>query len=775
MKSESNDNEDTELRAKCLSNDVVLATYPVLARDIHHAEGPTKSLRHEKRYLKRLSPLTQLEWWRVILDEAQMIESGVSNAAKVAALIPRENAWCVSGTPARTAKDLLGLLTFLHYEPYCSLPSLWPRLIGQHRDVLHSIFRDISLRHTKSQIRDEMVLPPQKRVIITVPFTHIEEQHYSSLFHQMAEECGLDIDGTPVHDGWDPNDGQVTEIMRTWLVRLRQTCLHPEVGSRNRKALGSGKGPLRSVAEVLEVMIDQNETAARSEERNLLMSQIRRGQILEHAERTQEALTIWLRTLEDARKDVRECRQQLQIEVDSRTDRNIRPSSEVEADSRTGACRHRLRSAIEIEHVCVFFIGNAYYQMKTKELASNAADTEPSLGERGSPAAATEGAGQQLIVQPLCGHARELEQNEESYYEMAKALRRELLADARKRAETQLSRITVLRQSLAQILPVSPIEDRGGLQIRQYYDRAFGLIKMMQEQSDQLIVWRAKSIELLTTPLLDEEETELKGDEYEASTKQQDEVYVYVDALRALVSDRHVTITGQENILIDHEMGVLLREALSGNGHAPQLLVELLKKRQRLKSEKTLGSLRSLITELRELRNSLRSLVENGNARAASESLIANEMYQHMHRVSSEQQKVVNMLGKEVELFRDAMNIRLEYYRQLQAISDQVAPYEVELSDIARRELLNSKEQTELQLRDRIASLRSKGRYLLHLREETRDFDTPKTCIICTSPLEMGILTSCGHTFCSDCLRLWWGQHRNCKLSRLGGECSVES
>lgn len=83
------------LISRCMQHDVVLTTYNVLAKEIHYAETPDRSLRHEKRYEKRLSPLTQIHWWRVVLDEAQMVESGVSNAAKVAKLIPREIGWYV--------------------------------------------------------------------------------------------------------------------------------------------------------------------------------------------------------------------------------------------------------------------------------------------------------------------------------------------------------------------------------------------------------------------------------------------------------------------------------------------------------------------------------------------------------------------------------------------------------------------------------------------------------------------------------------------------------
>lgn len=119
-------------------------------------------MRQEKRYERKQSPLTQIDWWRVVLDEAQMVENGVSNAAKVAQLIPRQNAWAVSGTPViKDAKDLYGLLIFLRYQPYCLSTSLWERLVVHYRPVFWQIFEDIALRHTKDQIKDEILLPPQ--------------------------------------------------------------------------------------------------------------------------------------------------------------------------------------------------------------------------------------------------------------------------------------------------------------------------------------------------------------------------------------------------------------------------------------------------------------------------------------------------------------------------------------------------------------------------------------------------------------------------------------
>ena len=78
------------------------------------------------------------------------------------------------------------------------------------------------------------------------------------MFQEMCDDCGVDLNGAPLREDWDPASPATVEKLRSWLSRLRQTCLHPQVGLRNRKALGSNKGPLRTVSEVLAVMTEQN-------------------------------------------------------------------------------------------------------------------------------------------------------------------------------------------------------------------------------------------------------------------------------------------------------------------------------------------------------------------------------------------------------------------------------------------------------------------------------------------------------------------------------------
>jgi len=99
------------------------------------------------------------------------------------------------------------------------------------------------------------------------------------------------------------------------LVRLRQTTLHPEVGGRNRRALGHKDGPLRTVDQVLDVMMDQTDVSIRTEQRLLLTSKLKRGQLFENSPRVKEALRIWDEVAREANEIVQECREQLQQEI----------------------------------------------------------------------------------------------------------------------------------------------------------------------------------------------------------------------------------------------------------------------------------------------------------------------------------------------------------------------------------------------------------------------------------------------------------------------------
>ncbi|KAH8174177.1 zinc finger, c3HC4 type (RING finger) domain-containing protein [Sarocladium implicatum] len=738
--------EAAEMLAKC---DVVITTYAVLTAEVHFARPPPdRSRRLERKYERKESPLVKISWWRLCLDEAQMIENGFGQAAQVAHVIPRYNGWAITGTPVKDAvQDLFGLLIFLRYEPFCSYLTLRQALVSDTKTPFHNLFNSIALRHTKALVRDQLKLPRQKRYVISIPFTPVEEQLYQSLFREMADACGLDEEGGPLLSDWTPESH--VEEMRMWLNRLRQTALHPEVGAQNRRALGNSKSrPLRTVDEVLDAMLDQSDNAMKADERAYLSSKLTRGQLFENSPRVREALEIWLEVRKEVRDLVVEAREGLRqaiaeaktfgtgSEEDAASDfeggSSDEESDETDTRGRIGECRRRLRFALEMLHKAVFFCANAHFQIR-----DNAEMTDPESEE----------------------HAR-LKALEDEGYEEAKMLRREILKQSHRRATRLMESLSdkASRQTFTEIPELACRSERG-IESSRIVDDLEDLYGRLNEQANVVDEWREHLIQLLLKPLLDEEdEAEFTGEELADSTKLQDELMVYVTALRAAIADRQDAISGQSNELIRHETLTSIRYAKDGNGPAPEKLLELLEIRARANPRVEGFSMRSALSQFRTI-----TVMYSREAGGATQRTVAEHKIATLHLESTQdrikqQNKAATSLESEIEDFRAAMNARVEFYRQLQAVSDSVLPYDGPSSELTALTLQKAEDD---HLR-KLAQGRAKHRYLLNLKSAGAKSTEPRMCVICQSSFTTGVLTVCGHQFCKECMMMWFKHRHNC-------------
>ncbi|ELR01965.1 hypothetical protein VC83_02938 [Pseudogymnoascus destructans] len=778
-------------------HDVVLTTYRVLAGEIYHAApGPGRVSRHLDGSQQNMSVFTHFLWWRCVLDEAQMIEGSVTNAATMAQMVPRVNSWGVTGTPVKKdVEDLFGLLKFIRYEPFGILPWTWAALL-RNPPAFQSVFQRIALRHTKSIVRDELQLPPQKRYVITMPFTPVEEQHYQSLFQKMCDECGVDLQGGSLADDWDPTRIRTMERMRAWLSRLRQSALHPEIGVKNRRVLGRKDGPLRTVGEVLETMLEQTELSIRGDQRTLHLTRLKRGQTLENSPRVKEALKIWKRVLADTNAAVSVCREQLQSEIDSPkgnmalgggpllNDDEISSGDNSDIDDRepgaestlrVGALRNRLNAALEIQHIAVFFCANAYFQIKSNE----------------------------EMTKPDSEEFMEFEKLEAEGYQQAKMIRQEILKEIFRKNTKPMERLAE-KASSEDFLSIPEFHintQKGGIESTILLEQLDGLAAALDAQANQLDEWRETTIQNLLRPLVDEEGViEMTGEEYLQSTELQQEIVIYVLALRAVIEDRHDALTGQENQLVKHEVQVAIKQAKdnieqaeaeqaeaivdqaeaeqaeavveqaetdveadielakAGKWSLPQRTLDLLQARAELKPPKAMGSVKGILSELRTLSSQLRMDATKGSSRAANELVIIERNMAIVRPHLEKQLKAVTALRQEIDEFTSLMNLRVEYYRQLQQISDMVLP----LGEDSPPDLPISLLETEQKLAAKIATTSSKLRYLVHLKEESKEDAEGKDCLICTAPFENGSLTVCGHIFCKECMGLWFRGHKNC-------------
>jgi E3 ubiquitin-protein ligase SHPRH len=718
--------------------DVVLTTYNVLAKEIHFAAPPPdRNLRNIPRQERRKSPLVEISWWRVCLDEAQMIETGVSQAATVARIIPRCNAWAVSGTPLRKdVQDLRGLLIFLRCDALANNKALWN---SQDKATFRGIFKQIALRHTKDKIRNELRLPPQRRAVITVSFTAIEEQNYNDMFRQMSDACWLTDEGQPKPGflGWD--HPTVIERMREWLVRLRQTCLHAHVGGKNRRALGGKNAPLRTINEVLEVMIEQNDTNWKAEAREMILDHIKQGHVKAYAgdikNRAETALPYYEEALQLTQPYLNLYEEEFRLEyrkLRSCTSKLSTPSAGAdgglgEEDSKEGedlgripVIRKSLRSFRELEHACNFFIATIYHQMNEHQKQEY-----------------TEG------VESL-----RLEKLETEWYEKAKAVRRQLLRYPKTRAQQHMVDIKA-KQPFFRVPTIDDLPDLGGIESRKFLDMMDKVSDFLNAQLEVIQAWREKIVDSLLMRLVDDddEDSEITGGEYEESLKVQDELYVYIMGLRTLVGDRKTAINGLQDLLVNHEIDYAEKQTREKDewrrGHAPELVVDIARTRRNLLAISEGGSLKGVTSGIRGLVTTLQWRSES-DTRAMAELEIANKHLLQVQRIVSQQTKATAELEKEMDLFRSTMNLRLEYYRQFQHISDTVGKWKDELDETFNEREFQVHSASYERRKNTVAALKTKSAYLAHLQQENKK-ETSAECIICQDQIEIGVLTTCGH------------------------------
>lgn len=60
--------------------------------EIYYSESNKREtvMRSERKYIIPTSPLTMINWWRVVLDEAQMVETPNNNCSKMVKSLPGE-------------------------------------------------------------------------------------------------------------------------------------------------------------------------------------------------------------------------------------------------------------------------------------------------------------------------------------------------------------------------------------------------------------------------------------------------------------------------------------------------------------------------------------------------------------------------------------------------------------------------------------------------------------------------------------------------------------
>lgn len=203
--------ERTKDKKELLKYDIVITTYSILGIEFGQ-EG---------------SPVNDIEWFRVILDEAHVIKNSAARQTKAVIALNAQRRWVVTGTPIQNSSfDLYPLMAFLKFEPF-SIKSYWQSLIqsplvkGDKAGLsrLQNLLGAISLRRTKeteSGSKSLVNIPPKTVVACYIELSSEEREYYDQ----------MELEGRNKMLEFGAGDS----IMRNYstvlyfILRLRQLC-----------------------------------------------------------------------------------------------------------------------------------------------------------------------------------------------------------------------------------------------------------------------------------------------------------------------------------------------------------------------------------------------------------------------------------------------------------------------------------------------------------------------------------------------------------------------
>ncbi|PRW05825.1 E3 ubiquitin- ligase SHPRH [Chlorella sorokiniana] len=287
--------------------DVVLTSFDVLRAEVNFVPN-ARSFRRPKKYAVPHCPLLQVRWWRLVIDEAQMV-GPLSAAGTMCERMHAVHRWCVTGTPMGAHRnelaDLHALLHTLQHQPFGEAAA-WRRMIADRIagseegpsataawDLLGRVLRPLMWRNTKSVVAQEFHLPHRTLWPTWLAFQAGERAFYEQVVErarQSREE--LATFRQQQAEGSDGGDGELTSPAKRRaakrraskqaerlelaaadnLSQLRQACIHPQLTRAWREMAAEGQlgmGTTLSMEEIMQRLVDQAQFDLQEAERNL--------------------------------------------------------------------------------------------------------------------------------------------------------------------------------------------------------------------------------------------------------------------------------------------------------------------------------------------------------------------------------------------------------------------------------------------------------------------------------------------------------------------------
>lgn len=833
------------------------------------------------------SPLMLIHFWRVVLDEVQMVSSKLSRAFQSAALIPRFHAWGVSGTPIKkNLDDLHSILRFLKFRPFSGNLSKnsWSVLTtindkNTNVDFIR-LWSQISLRHTKAMVHDDIKLPPQSRVLMTIPFTPVEQENYNQMFEECLAAICLDSNGNPVLSDWEPSS-TITTYMRYWLVRLRQVCCNPQIGKLN---LNSKKYKsknynnrvvtmalqLKTLENVLDDMLIKASDQITNAEASIIQVYIDAAQFQEYILIPEVALEF----LEIGAFEIQQILHRLNLVLakyieeygEYRRRFNLKPinieeyidgenddmevleddvssidgvrETLVKYQDQIRASRLRIRSCNISLHKFYFLIASCNFQCydeeyreKIKKYRLGTIPLSEGLNDLKLYNKNTKDISSLIsgisvdefdIKKPdyLCNFRVDpsIPDNEKKvsehkylelkYYELAEITRQDILKSSIQTVNRAVnskilsrlwynnkdsnfidSGLNLLPKTSKKFFNALPTINTDtlkdfvmGMKSKFYVEKLERLVIQLNAQCQVINEWMLDMIRILSKPLLSHDKTP-DGEEYEESIEDQDKVSCYLHVLSQILIDRNEFIVGDETTM---KISVLKTtqeqrdlEAEMNKIHNRVFLNDLQGRRLDVKPT-TKSSLQELVHDIKNLETELKDVEFLDPDSKEVEIDLFGKISERVRVIFGNQKLAQVLLQKELNLSCNfVFNTRIEYFKQLQQISDSVKPrqYPFKQEDLKAIHIIEEHDLYSRNYREINSTLGksiAKFRYLQTLikKEDNEDKSTlyeeeeDLMCIICRSTITIGSLTQCGHKYCKECLELWLRNHKTCPMCK---------
>lgn len=301
------------------------------------------------------------------------------------------------------------------------------------------------------------------------------------------------------------------------------------------------------------------------------------------------------------------------------------------------------------------------------------------------------------------------------------------------------------------------------------------VIAKLNELANFIIDKRQKILEGILNPI---DKVEASTEAYGEDAELQANLEIYLEAFESSIKDRR-EVLGIVDVSDENEKGLVGKRRANANAKAREEMMlanaievekdqvidteqdvlrrQLKLERQALRITKKDRPFRKLISELK----TESSRIPKHNVKAFK------ELQSRLHDVYDKQRDLTRTLNLEKDDFLGTFNSRVLYFKQLQILSDSVAPLDVERQEEGDRTILQ-----EIAEADRIEAVasrnvqggRAKLNYLHHIKNSSED--DASECAICTLPFTNGVITSCGHIFCQSCLNRWFQSRPECPHCR---------